>query len=720
MHQKKIIKTVVCGVGFGQFYLEALKLIEDEARLIGILSNGSEKSKKCAEYYGVDLYTDIKEVPKDIDLACVVVKSEITGGQGVNVAIEFLKRNINVILEHPVCYKNIAKCMKTAREHDVCFRVSDLYVNLPSVKKYISCTKELFKIQKPEYIEIQCSTRVLFPMVHILSRLLPSISPMKIVNCTKGLGIYQILSGTVGKIPFTLKANNELNINEPDSYIREFHSFNIDVPSGRLTLTDTHGPILWQPVLNLPTLDIEPKDRFTIFPKELLLESTKIIGDIEAPAYDEILSKIWPEAIAQDIQDMRKMIIGESSRKNDLCNMQQLILCAKQWQQLTDQLGYPELNNRKSDEIVDTHIFDSTISEITRLREKDIIEYIDSLDRASRISMLYTLQSYNTLLPHVRYTEEEILALIEMSPKYKKVIKRWLKALCDKKYIDMVEGKYIYSNDRITKNDMDNHWKNVSRISNNRICPKMVVDYFENNANNLPQFLNEEINPTFLLFPRGRMDYADALYSETIIAKYLNGKIAKKVIEIMDNEKDNINILEVGAGTGATSKVVIEEISRRNNNYSYQFTDISNYFISNAKKYFESYPSIDYQVIDIDKDLAEQGIINDSKNIIIANGVLNNVRNMDYTLNNLYKTLRKGGFLLIIEPTKEFVEMLISQVFMMEAPNDDRNNTKTTFLNVEQWEKTLMENNFIIQDILPKDDNVLRYFGQNLFIVKKE
>lgn len=722
MHQTKVIKTIVCGVGFGQFYLEALQLIRDEVKLIGILSNGSEKSKECAKYYGVDLYTDIKEVPSDIDLACIVVKSEIMGGQGVDLAIEFLQRKVNVILEHPVCHKNIAKCMKTAREHNVFFKVGDLYANLPSVKKYMDCTKELYKIHKPQYIEIQCSTRVLFPMVHILSKLLPSISPIKVVSCTKGLGIYQIISGTIGKIPFLLKANNELNVNEPDSYIREFHRFSIDVQGGRLTLTDTHGPVIWQPILNLPTLDIEPKDRFTKYPRELLNESTHIVGDEKTPSYDVILSELWPKAIAEDIQGMRSMILGESEKKYDLCNMQQMILYAKQWQQLTKELGYPELNHQSSHEWVDPYIFENTDSESTnRVTEKDIINYIDSLDEASIISMLYTLQSYNALLPNVHYAEEDILTLTKMSPKYKKVIKRWLRVLHDKKYVDVINNKFIYRNKKITKNDMENYWKNVNYISSNKICPKLVVDYFESNANNLTQFLNDEMNPTFLLFPRGRMDYADALYSETIIAKYLNGEIAKKVIEIMEGKKDTINILEVGAGTGATSKVVLEEISKRNNsNFSYQFTDISNYFISNAKKYFSSYCNMDYQVIDIDTDLEEQGINIGSKDIIIANGVLNNVRNMKYTLNNFFRTMKKGGYLLIIEPTKEFVEMLISQVFMMESPNDDRNNTKTTFLTVKQWRNILEENNFLIEDVLPEEDNVLKHFGQNLFIVKKE
>ena len=720
MHQRKVIKTIVCGVGFGQFYLEAIKLLQGKVELVGILSNGSERSKECAKYYGVNLYTDINDIPGDIDLACIVVKSEIMGGQGVDLAIEFLKKNINVILEHPVCYKNIAKCIKTAREHNVFFKVGDLYTNLPSVKKYIECTKELFKIQKSQYIDIQCSTRVLYPMVHILSKILPSISPIKVVNCTKELGIYQIVSGTIGKIPFILKANNEININEPDSYIREFHRISIDVQSGRLTLNDTHGSVIWQPILKLPTLDIEPKDRFTKYPVELQNNSNQIIGNEESFSYDVILSKLWPEAIAEDILEIIDMILTKSHTNYNLCNMQRTILYAKQWQQFTQELGYPEIINQTEVRCVDPNIFELRNSEIEEITQDEIIGYIDSLDKASITSMLYTLQSYEVLLPNVYYKEKDILALIKMSPRYNKIIKRWLKVLYEKKYIEVINDRYIYRSNKISQNDMKNSWKDVNHRSNNKICSKLVVDYFQENANNLPKLLNEEMNPTFLLFPRGQMKYANALYSETIIAKYLNMEIAKKVLNILEKNKEIINIFEVGAGTGATTKVVLDEISKSDNkNCYYEFTDKSNYFISNAKKCFDGFPNIDYKVIDIDLDLEEQGLKVESKDIIIANGVLNNVRDMKATLNNFYRIMKKNGYLLIIEPTKEFVEMLISQAFMMESPNDDRNNTKTTFLTIKQWEKILQENSYLIQKILPEDNNILRHFGQNLFIAKK-
>ena len=83
------IKTLVCGTTFGLFYLEALQRLNDKFELVGILANGSERSKRCAANYNTTLYTDIDQVPKDIDLACVVLRTRALGGKGTEIAKYF-------------------------------------------------------------------------------------------------------------------------------------------------------------------------------------------------------------------------------------------------------------------------------------------------------------------------------------------------------------------------------------------------------------------------------------------------------------------------------------------------------------------------------------------------------------------------------------------------------------------------------------------------------
>ena len=84
---KKRLRVLVCGSRFGQFYLEALKLLpESEYEIVGLFAQGSDRSQIGANHYQIPLYTDINQLPADIDLACVVIRSSVMGGVGTDLA----------------------------------------------------------------------------------------------------------------------------------------------------------------------------------------------------------------------------------------------------------------------------------------------------------------------------------------------------------------------------------------------------------------------------------------------------------------------------------------------------------------------------------------------------------------------------------------------------------------------------------------------------------
>ena len=54
------LRVIVCGVGFGRYYIEAILRLPDLFELVGILSRGSKNSIKLAEKYGVPLMCSCK------------------------------------------------------------------------------------------------------------------------------------------------------------------------------------------------------------------------------------------------------------------------------------------------------------------------------------------------------------------------------------------------------------------------------------------------------------------------------------------------------------------------------------------------------------------------------------------------------------------------------------------------------------------------------------
>ena len=109
---------IICGSRFGQFYIEAIRK-HDDINICGLLANGSQRSVDCAEFYQLNLYTHIDEIPSHIDFACVAIKSEVQGGQGNIIAKKLLQKGIDVIFEQPISEREYAELYGVARKINV-------------------------------------------------------------------------------------------------------------------------------------------------------------------------------------------------------------------------------------------------------------------------------------------------------------------------------------------------------------------------------------------------------------------------------------------------------------------------------------------------------------------------------------------------------------------------------------------------------------------------
>jgi len=289
----------------------------------------------------------------------------------------------------------------------------------------------------------------------------------------------------------------------------------------------------------------------------------------------------------------------------------------------------------------------------------------------------------------------------------------------------MNKGIHVLLEQPVHHNDlseMELGWKKAKELWNYRLGSPLVSDYFHQNGKALRELLLGEVSATMLLFPEGKNDVANALYRETIIAGYLNGKIGEWVLEKCKNSEELISVLEVGAGTGATADVVLRTIEGalgQDAKIKYEYTDISNYFLRDAQSRYENISWMRTRILDIEKDIEIQGIIGNSIDLIIAAGVINNVRNTVEVLKNLKRALKPGGIMLISEADGESIQMLISQVFMMHEADDNRKDSSTTFLNNAQWLEAFHSAGLTVFDIMPQDTNKLSVLGQKLFVVSK-
>ena len=139
------IRVLVCGSTFAQFYLHALRLAPHRYDIVGILAHGSARSQALAAQFNVPLYDDPEQLPDDIDLACVVLRSTVLGGQGSELAQTLLNRGINVLQEQPLHQDEVAAGLRTARQHGVRFHVADNYLHMDSVRRFIAASRSILQ-----------------------------------------------------------------------------------------------------------------------------------------------------------------------------------------------------------------------------------------------------------------------------------------------------------------------------------------------------------------------------------------------------------------------------------------------------------------------------------------------------------------------------------------------------------------------------------------------
>ena len=108
-----------------------------------------------------------------------------------------------------------------------------------------------------------------------------------------------------------------------------------------------------------------------------------------------------------------------------------------------------------------------------------------------------------------------------------------------------------------------------------------------------------------------------------------------------------LRVLEVGAGTGSATSVVLPELPA---DCDYMFTDISAGFFAEAEARFGgSEIQIEYRPLDIEKEPLNQGFEPHAYDLIIAANVLHATRDLGETLTHCLELLAPSGQLMALE-----------------------------------------------------------------------
>ena len=167
------------------------------------------------------------------------------------------------------------------------------------------------------------------------------------------------------------------------------------------------------------------------------------------------------------------------------------------------------------------------------------------------------------------------------------------------------------------------------------------------------------------------------------------------MMDCLGHANPNLRILEVGAGTGAATRVVMKALVGSNGikRYAdYTFTDVSPAFLTPAIDMLSVYRDVHYSVLDIAQDPLKNGY-EPVYDVVLACEAIHATANMDQTLAHCRSLLKPGGKLILVETIH--VRILLGLLYGALTDywqSDGR--TEGPFMNLQTWEKRLRGNGF--------------------------
>lgn len=332
----KKIKVIVCGVRFGKFYLEAIMGDSENFELVGILARGSDNARECAKKYGVPLYTDINQLSKkDVDMACVVVRSSVVGGEGTKLALGLLEKGISVIQEQPVHLDDYIQCMKIARNSMCRYQVNGFYAGLPNVRYFINSARKVFAMTTIRHLSVDCTIQVLYSTIDIIGKIVGGLTGVQVI--AKSIQVpnepFVTIELKASDLPISLRVFNCLDPKNPDNlYLLQRISMITD--SGTLMLTDTNGLVLWH--ASMPQITREQTKGLW----ENQMPVTTILNHQDNVDQEYIYKKIWPSGVRYTLRGFREKILENQFFDNTI---QQGLEVCRLWKQIGKEIGKAEV-----------------------------------------------------------------------------------------------------------------------------------------------------------------------------------------------------------------------------------------------------------------------------------------------------------------------------------------------------------------------------------------
>ena len=285
----------------------------------------------------------------------------------------------------------------------------------------------------------------------------------------------------------------------------------------------------------------------------------------------------------------------------------------------------------------------------------DIAERDGYLADMQRLAQSYTLSALEQLgwrrQARERIEPEGLLNRLNILPTHRRLLERLIEMMTEVGLLEEARGGRVVAVGAefpLPDESLGNPESLAARMMDKYPYASVEIGLLQRCGSALADVLSGRADPLELLFG-GEPNAAD-MYRKAPAWQAANRMIGDAVAAAVSGlpEEGRLRVLEVGAGTGSATALVMPQLPA--GRFEYFYTDVSAGFFAEAEERFGKRDEpVEFRVLNIESDPVAQGFDSHGYDLVIAANVIHATRDLGETLSHCRELLAPSGELIALE-----------------------------------------------------------------------